>query len=289
MGISPLFAPKEHIIPVTHAQCSSGVSPGVELRTFVSSACGAASFSTGLATFQPGASLPQHRHTFSEALTIVEGEALLQVEGRIYRMRPVDCAHIPASTPHSVRNADSVQGLIVHCAFASPEPTRELVRREFRLDDLGSGDPPSKDTETIIRFQRTPTYELAKNAFFTDLFARRLGAVGICGGYGRFLPGASLPCHLHDFDESISIVKGSAQCLVQGRRYELSGYATAYIPEGLPHRFVNTSEEEMAMIWVYAGSEPDRRVLNNGYCSGALSWPASYLPNEKQRPGKAAR
>ena len=117
--------------------------------------------------------------------------------------------------------------------------------------------------------------ELSENAFFSDLFARRFGAVGICGGYGRFLPGASLPCHTHDYDESITIVAGTAVSLVQARRYQLSGYETAFIPRGTPHRFINHSQEEMAMIWVYAGDEPDRTIVEAGYCSGTIAWPPS--------------
>jgi hypothetical protein len=29
----------------------------------------------------------------------------------------------------------------------------------------------------------------------------------------------------------------------------------------------------MAMIWVYAGDEPDRRIVVSNYCSGELVWP----------------
>ncbi len=28
----------------------------------------------------------------------------------------------------------------------------------------------------------------------------------------------------------------------------------------------------MAMIWVYAGSEPERNILDVGYCKGTLEW-----------------
>ena len=202
-------------------------------------------------------------------------------------MSPRDCVHIPAGLAHSVRNGDPARELITHSAFGSAQPAREPVNREFPVEDRGFADPSADDAETIIRFDKSAVYELSKNAFFTDLFARRLGAVGICGGYGRFLAGSSLPCHIHDYDESITIVKGKASCLVQGRRYELSGCATAYIPKGLPHRFVNTSEEEMAMIWVYAGDEPDRRIVDDGYCSGAISWPGADLAGEQQKPDKA--
>ena len=133
------------------------------------------------------------------------------------------------------------------------------------------------DPETIVRCKNDAIYELAANAFFCDLFAHRFGAVGICGGYGRFLPGASLPCHTHDYDESITIVKGAADCLVEGKKYQLAGCDTAFIPSGLPHRFLNNSNEEMAMVWVYAGNEPDRKVVDAGYCSGALAWPLAIV------------
>jgi putative monooxygenase len=258
----------------------------VQLRTFVSSACGAAAFSTSLAIFEPGGSLALHRHPVSEALTVVEGQALLQVEGRAYRLDPLDCAHVPGGTPHAVRNDSPDRELIVHTAFASAQPTRKLVNEAFPIHDRGFGDPSANDPENIIRFSKSQVYELAPQAFFTDLFARRFGAVGICGGYGRFQPGASLPCHTHAYDESITIVQGSAKCLVQGRRYELSECATAYIPEGLPHRFLNQSDQEMAMIWVYAGAEPDRQILDNRYCSGALSWSGAGVVREIQAAQK---
>jgi hypothetical protein len=38
----------------------------------------------------------------------------------------------------------------------------------------------------------------------------------------------------------------------------------------------------MAMIWVYAGDEPDRRIVDNDYCSGLLAWPGPDLAIEKE-------
>lgn len=278
------LVPRERIISAVVPGAPGHGPTGVRLQTFVSAECGATAFSTGMATFKPGAVLPLHRHTVSEAITIVRGIAVLQVESRIYRLGPLDCAHIPAGTPHSVLNDDPEREMIAHNAFASALATRELVNRTYRTENRGFSNPGASDPETILRFETGSVYELSEGAFFTDLFARRFGAVGICGGYGRFLPGASLPCHIHNYDESITIVKGWAHCLVQGRRYKVSGCTTAYIPEGLPHRFLNTSNQEMAMIWVYAGAEPDRRVLDEGYCSGTLTWPGPYLvANNKSR------
>jgi putative monooxygenase len=250
---------------------------GVDLQTFVSGACGATGFSTGTATFQPGTHLPYHIHGFSEAVTVLEGCARVLIEGRAYRLHPRDCVHVPAGIAHLVENDDPVKLLVAHWAFATATPTRESTDRVFPLDDRGSANPLPTDPETIVRFNDDAIYELSNNAFFCDLFARRFGSVGICGGYGRFLPGSSLPCHIHDFDESITIVKGTAVCLVEGKQYELSGCDTAFIPKGIPHRFLNESTAEMAMVWVYAGNEPDRRIVTTGYCSGGLAWPGPAL------------
>ena len=86
-----------------------------------------------------------------------------------------------------------------------------------------------------------------------------------------------MPCHTHNYDESIIIVSGEANCLVRGHQYQLNGYDVAFVPRGQPHRFINQSDAQMAMIWVYAGDEPDRLVVDGRYCSGALIWPARDL------------
>ena len=82
------------------------------------------------------------------------------------------------------------------------------------------------------------------------------------GGFARFQPGGRLPAHLHDFDESICISDGDASCLVEGRHYSLSHFATAMVPRGRVHYFVNRSSTTMDMIWVYAGPMPERIVVD---------------------------
>ena len=97
--------------------------------------------------------------------------------------------------------------------------------------------------------------------------------VGDPAGDGVFQPGASLPCHYHHYDESITIVEGAAICQVAGREYPLSGCGTACIPRGRPHRFLNRSDRPMAMIWVYAGDEPERTLVDASCCEGKSDGP----------------
>lgn len=234
---------------------------------FASAQCGAIGMSTGTATFTLGARLPYHTHPFSEAVTILEGEASFAVEGRRYSLRPFDCIHIPAGVAHEAANASSEGHLLTFSAFASSTPSRELVADHFVAEDRSSTDPRPSDPEHLVRFAKASSYELSPGTEFYDLFAGRFGAVGICGGYGRFEPGSSLPCHRHDYDESITIIEGTAICEVAGRRYRLAGCDTAFVPQGRPHRFLNESSSSMAMIWVYGGSEPTRTVVSVGHCT----------------------
>jgi mannose-6-phosphate isomerase-like protein (cupin superfamily) len=248
------------------------ISPGVLLRELASEACGVQGMCTGLAVFSPASSLPYHRHDVSEAFTVLSGDALAMVEGRTYRMGPHDCLHVPAGVAHSVINPSAKKKLMIHAAFGAVHPRRDFVKDSFVSVDRGYGLPGENEPEHMVRIGKATRYKLANGTSFCDLFAGRFGSVGICGGYGEFQPGTGLPCHLHDYDESITIIKGAATCQVMGAQYKLSGYDTAMVPSGRPHRFLNESKDVMAMIWVYAGSEPQRTLVNARFCNGDWAW-----------------
>lgn len=259
---------KEMMISSSESRLAPPEPGSVVLRTLVSERCGAVGFCTAIATFGPGACLPYHMHDVSEAITALEGPIAIRVQGRRYILNSFDCIHLPAKTPHRVENESREHAALVHSSFASPKPARMLVQDSFAASILGRSPSDTKPPEMLVRFEDAAIYELSNNAFFRDLFAGRLGSKGICGGHGRFLPGSSLECHTHDFDESITIVKGTAVCLARGQRYELSDFDTAFVPRGVPHRFINESTDDMAMLWVYAGTEPDRQIVNPKLCSG---------------------
>jgi quercetin dioxygenase-like cupin family protein len=244
------------------------LAPGVSVRLLAAGALGAQGLTTALAHFQPSAALPYHLHPCSEVIVLLEGQASVLVEGRHSRLHSFDALHLPAGTAHSVRNLSASSPAVLHSSFASDNPGRDPVASSF--PEVEWDEPAPGCPEGLVRFERAAVYELAPRAFFRDLFARRFGAQGICGGYGLFEPGASLPCHYHGFDESITIVAGEAVCQVAGREYGLSNCDTACIPRGRPHRFLNRSAGPMAMVWVYAGDEPDRVLVDPGYCEGTL-------------------
>ena len=65
-------------------------------------------------------------------------------------------------------------------ALASAVPSHEIVDQVFAIQDRGLSNPGEEDPESVVRFAQADVYELSPGAHFRDLFAGRLGAVGIC-------------------------------------------------------------------------------------------------------------
>jgi len=239
---------------------------GVVFQPLVGAHNQARNLTTGIVTFMPGAQLPYHKHPHGEAITLLAGEAEVEVEGRRYRLRALDNVYIPAERAHFAFNPSASKPAMFHIAMNTHAPSRTLVPAPAPTRSMPDDATGVAGAERVSRHASTPWYEPNPGARFQDYFNRDLGSVGMSGGYGEFTPGGRLPCHLHDFDESITIVEGTATCVVEGRRYALSDCATALAPRGRCHYFINLSDRPMAMIWVYAGDLPQRLVLSEQCC-----------------------
>ncbi len=130
---------------------------------------------------------------------------------------------------------------------------------------------------SVSRSKTAKKYELDKGVEFQDMAVKSLGTQGISVGLATFAPGAWLPCHIHNCEESITILEGSAYCDVEGKRFKLAAYDTSHVPAGIPHRFVNASrEEQMVMLWVYASADVERIIQDVQRCMGSDTNP--YKP-----------
>ncbi len=241
-------------------------APDVKLRPLAGAHNHAHDLFTGLATIAPEAAWPYHTRPCGAALTLLSGEAVVDVEGRRYLLRPLDQIYIPKSLARRVINPSTRDPATIHVALADDVAVERPYAGSLEETVEPETSTGREGAERISRYATADLCELAPGALFRDGFNATLGARGICGGYGRFQPGSRLPCHRHDFDESITIVEGTAVCVVEGRRYELSDNATALVPRGRCHYFVNESDAPMAMVWVYAGDMPDRIVLDESRC-----------------------
>jgi quercetin dioxygenase-like cupin family protein len=240
--------------------------PGVELRPLVGRHCGANGLFTALLTLGPKAAYPFYTRPFTEALVLVDGDASCEVQDRRYRLKQFDAMTVLPQIPRRLINLSSTHSAVFHVALASSTAEQTGVNGRFTAIDQPVDASGHAGHERLCRNDPRARFELAPMAMFQDLYNADLTAKGICGGYGVFEAGARLPCHRHEFDESITIVQGTATCIVEGQRHELSGHATALVPQGRCHYFINLTLEPMAMIWVYAGDRPDRIVMTESFC-----------------------
>ncbi len=238
------------------------IAPGVYFDCLVGSHNEARNLTTGIVTIAPGAVLPYHTHGFTESITLLGGTIAADVEGRRYTLGKLDNAVIPARLAHAVTNLSPTQPALVHVAMASHTPSRTLVEQTFSCCEMPADSPGGVGAERVNRFASAARSSAGPNTEFIDCFNSALmPGIEISGGYGMFQPGGRLPAHVHDFDESICIISGTATCIVEGRRYSMSDYATALQPRGRVHYFVNESDRPMEMIWVYAGPIPERIIV----------------------------
>lgn len=241
------------------------IQPGVVFEALVGAHNQAKDLTTGVVRFAPAVKLAYHRHPTTESITLLEGSAVVDVEGRRYRLSQFDNVVIPPGVPHGVENASPDNEALLHVTFPTAAPSRELVEPCYpprQMPDDSTG-PRTPGLERVNRFSTADRFDAGAGATFIDFFNEELmPGIEMSGGYGVFRPGGRLPAHIHDFDESICIVDGTATCIVEGRRYSMSGYSTALEPRGRVHYFVNETNEPMAMVWVYAGPSPNRIVVN---------------------------
>lgn len=245
------------------------IAPGVSFRCLVGAHNRARQLTTGLVTFAPDAGLPYHTHPFSESVTVLRGQVLMEVEGRSYEFGPLDNVVIPRGLAHAVRNSSPGEPALLHIAMPTDQPTRSLVDAAFPRQTMPRTSTGRRGAERVNRFADAPRFAAGPNTEFIDFFNEDLvPGLEMSGGYGLFGPGGRLPAHIHDFDESICIIDGTATCVVEGRRFALGDGATALVPRGRVHYFINETDRPMAMLWVYAGPKPERIIVDERCATG---------------------
>lgn len=243
------------------------LAPRVICETLVGKHTSSVNLFTAIVTFAPGDSaLPYHRHPHSESITLLSGQGSVEVEDRRYILKPLDNVTIPKGYAHLVKNI-SDQPAVFHIAMPVDFPQRDIVERSAHIiknisDEFNGHVGPERITRAATAYR----YPSGPGTEFIDYFNESLiPGIGMSGGYAFFHQGGRLPAHIHDFDESICIIQGQANCLVEGRKYIMSDLSTAFQPRGRVHYFINPSPEPMGMIWVYAGAMPVRIEVDDSY------------------------
>ena len=87
---------------------------GVETTLLVGTErCGPVSFTSGLTRFPAAKKVPVHHHNCAEQVTLLEGDAEVEIDGERTRLKPYDTTFIPAGKPHRFINVGETPMLIL--------------------------------------------------------------------------------------------------------------------------------------------------------------------------------
>jgi quercetin dioxygenase-like cupin family protein len=145
------------------------IVPGVVLHPLVDAETGARDLFTGLLFVEPGARYPHYTRPFTEALTLLEGEAALDAEDRRYRLGVLDNATLPQQVPRRVVNLSTTGTALFHVALASSTPVQAWVNARFAPVEQPGTSKGRDRGERIARNDPAARYELAPRAMFQDL------------------------------------------------------------------------------------------------------------------------
>src|SRR5947209_1767548 len=82
------------------------------------------------------------------------------------------------------------------------------------------------------------------------LVTARRGARAFLTGITEFEPGASLPMHFHNCQESVLVLAGEAGFEVGERVHPLEPGSATLIEAGVPHRFINLGADSLRILWI---------------------------------------
>lgn len=97
---------------------------GVTTTPLVSRRCGSTGLINGITAFGPGTSIPLHTHNCEESVMVLDGTAIVEIDGEQHAMGPNDTTWVPANVPHRFINASDTAPMRIFWTYARIDATR---------------------------------------------------------------------------------------------------------------------------------------------------------------------
>lgn len=130
---------------------------------------------------------------------------------------------------------------------------------------MSTAQDAARAAPAVLRPSEIPARQRGGGAKTIPLVTRRTGSTSFINGITIFEPGAAIPLHSHNCEESVMLLEGQAIAEIDGVEYPITAGDITFIPANLPHRFRNVSTTEgMKILWIYASIDATRTLVETG-------------------------
>ena len=117
----------------------------------------------------------------------------------------------------------------------------------------------------VLKPDQIKAHERGGGARTIPLVSPSTGASAFINGITEFGPGAAIPFHSHNCEESVMLLEGDAMLDIEGQEIRLKALDTTWISPNVSHRFRNLSDTRpMKILWIYARLDATRTLTDTG-------------------------
>jgi len=265
---------------------------GLARSVLVGPAQGAVHTELAVGALAGGGWLGRHFHSFEEALYVLEGELLLEIDERFHRLVAGDYALLPVGAWHALANGsdEGVRWLSVNTpirlalesgrrdTFFAPEPldldqfAARCQRPPFgdpRVRYVGhyAGTPPQAEAlrlEDPARGRRPAGMDTALLAYsgisVKMLVDRGFGADLLTMFTVDYEVGGAAQVHDHPFEETYFFLGGECEAELDGTMYKVGAGDVVFAGVGSTHGFFNDGPDRVRWIETQAPQPPARHA-----------------------------
>jgi mannose-6-phosphate isomerase-like protein (cupin superfamily) len=242
-------------------------SQGYSQATLIDHTVGSVHTGTHICQLLPQGMLAPHFQAYEEGFYILQGEALLGIDGQAYHLKQGDLGAIKAGQVHAWRNVGSEPVRWFQMAAPQPKPAGGWQDTYFLKEGAAPAEGKPLDLSDtggnlLSHFdvgQIPPPGDPARQTtgappgvFLKWLMDENIGAIHHRLLFIEYQPGVSLAMHDHTFEECYFILSGEVEAVIEDRRYLAKPGAVLWTSVGCFHSFSNIGTEPVRWLETFA-------------------------------------